>query len=148
MTPLRRLLEEYARLAAEERRRRKRARIIRFTLRRRLAMFVAFESCSMRILRSFNRGDRAGGTPLHRATAGSAREVITLLLDRGADIHAIHGVGLGCPRGFAPYDVQAIDIALWGGFGTKAPASTLENPGLQCSIFRLATGSRLSPAAL
>jgi ankyrin repeat protein len=66
-----------------------------------------------------NRGDRAGGTPLHRATAGSAREVITLLLDRGADIHAIHGVGLGSSGGFAPYDVQAIDIALWGGFGRR-----------------------------
>jgi ankyrin repeat protein len=66
-----------------------------------------------------NRGDRAGGTPLHRATAGSASEVIKLLLDRGADIHAIHGVGLGSSSGFAPYDVQAIDIALWGGFGRK-----------------------------
>ena len=65
------------------------------------------------------RGDRAGGTPLHRAAAGSAREVISLLLDRGADIHAIHGVGLGCFPGFAPYDVQAIDIALWGGFGRR-----------------------------
>jgi len=64
-----------------------------------------------------NRGDRAGGTPLHRATASSAREVIKLLLDRGADIHAIHGVGLGSSEGFAPCDVQAIDIALWGGFG-------------------------------
>jgi len=64
-----------------------------------------------------NRGDRAGGTPLHRATAGSAREVITLLLDRGADIHAIHGVGLGASSGFSPHDVQAIDIAVWGGFG-------------------------------
>jgi ankyrin repeat protein len=66
-----------------------------------------------------NRGDRAGGTPLHRATAGSSHEVIELLLDRGADIHAIHGLGLGSSGGFAPYDVQAIDIALWGGFGRR-----------------------------
>ena len=51
MTPLRRYLKKRE-LAAEERRRRKRARIIPFTLRRRLAMFVGFESCSMRILRS------------------------------------------------------------------------------------------------
>src|SRR4051812_3015753 len=65
------------------------------------------------------RGDRAGGTPLHRATAGSSREVIELLLDRGADIHAIHGAGLGASSGFAPHDVQAIDIALWGGFGRR-----------------------------
>ena len=66
-----------------------------------------------------NRGDRAGGTPLHRATAGSARKVITMLLDRGADIHAIHGAGLGSSSGFASVDVQAIDIALWGGFGNR-----------------------------
>jgi ankyrin repeat protein len=66
-----------------------------------------------------NRGDHAGGTPLHRAAAGSSRQVIQLLLDRGADIHAIHGVGLGSPGGFAPHDVQPIDIALWGGFGRK-----------------------------
>jgi len=66
-----------------------------------------------------HRGDHAGGTPLHRATAASAHEVIELLLDRGADINAIHGAGLGCPAGFAPYDVQAIDIALWGGFGRR-----------------------------
>src|ERR1700728_4066466 len=36
---------------------------------------------------------RAGGTPLHRAVASSAREVVTLLLDRGADIGAVHGAG-------------------------------------------------------
>jgi len=66
-----------------------------------------------------NRGDRTGGTPLHRATAGSARNVIELLLDRGSDIHAIHGVGMGSSGGFAPYDFQAIDIALWGGFGRR-----------------------------
>ena len=66
-----------------------------------------------------NRGDRSGGTPLHRAAAGSSRQVIELLLDRGADIHAIHGAGLGSSSGFADVDVQAIDIALWGGFGRR-----------------------------
>jgi ankyrin repeat protein len=66
-----------------------------------------------------NRGDRAGGTPLHRAVAGSARDVVEMLLDRGADIHAIHGAGLGSSQGFSPYDVQAIDIAIWGGFGRR-----------------------------
>jgi ankyrin repeat protein len=66
-----------------------------------------------------NHGDRAGGTPLHRAVAGSASEVVKLLLDRGADIHAIHGAGLGAPGGFSPHDVQAIDIAIWGGFGRR-----------------------------
>jgi ankyrin repeat protein len=70
-----------------------------------------------------NRGDRAGGTPLHRAAAGSSREVIELLLERGANIHAIHGVGLGASSGFSPDDVQAIDIALWGGFGNRRSPS-------------------------
>jgi len=56
-----------------------------------------------------NRGDRAGGTPLHRAVTASAREIVKLLLDRGANIHAIHG--------FSPDDVQAIDLAIWGGAG-------------------------------
>jgi ankyrin repeat protein len=66
-----------------------------------------------------HRGDRAGGTPLHRAVAGSASNVVEMLLDRGADIHAIHGAGLGAPGGFSPHDVQAIDIAIWGGFGRR-----------------------------
>jgi ankyrin repeat protein len=61
-----------------------------------------------------HRGDSTGGTPLHRAVMGSAREVIALLLDRGADIHAIHGVGRGAPTGWWPPDVRAIDIAIWG----------------------------------
>jgi ankyrin repeat protein len=62
-----------------------------------------------------HRGDATGGTPLHRAVMGSAREVIALLLDRDADIHAIHGVGRGAPAGCWPPDVRAIDLAIWGG---------------------------------
>jgi ankyrin repeat protein len=45
---------------------------------------------------------------------GSAREVIALLLDRGADIHAVHGVGRGAAAGWWPPDVRAIDVAIWG----------------------------------
>ena len=45
---------------------------------------------------------------------GSARDVISLLLDRGADIHAIHGVARGAPTGWWPPDARAIDIAIWG----------------------------------
>jgi ankyrin repeat protein len=59
--------------------------------------------------------DRAGGTPLHRAVASSAREVIKLLLDRGADLHALHGAGPGSERGYAAVDLQPIDLALWDG---------------------------------
>jgi ankyrin repeat protein len=39
--------------------------------------------------------NRAGGHPLHRAVIGGSADVVTLLLDRGADIHAIHGAGAG-----------------------------------------------------
>jgi ankyrin repeat protein len=59
--------------------------------------------------------DRAGGTPLHRAVAASAREVVVLLLDRGADIHALHGAGPGSESGYAAADFQPIDLALWSG---------------------------------
>jgi len=59
--------------------------------------------------------DRAGGTPLHRAVAASAREVVKLLLDRGADLHALHGAGPGSERGYAAVDFQPIDLAFWSG---------------------------------
>ena len=59
--------------------------------------------------------DRSGSTPLHRAVAASAREVVALLLDRGADIHALHGNGPRSDRGYAAVDFQPIDLALWTG---------------------------------
>lgn len=62
-----------------------------------------------------HRSDRSGGTPLHRAVIGRAPNVVALLLDRGADIHAVHGAGLGSWSGYAPHDVQPIDLAIWGG---------------------------------
>lgn len=61
-----------------------------------------------------NRGDRAGGTPLHRAVLGSAHRVIALLLERGADIHALHSVARGAGAGWWAVDLQAIDLAIWG----------------------------------
>src|SRR6266446_4296499 len=61
-----------------------------------------------------HRGDGQGGTPLHRAVKASAREVIELLLERGADIHALHGAGGANAAGYAPVDFQPIDMALWG----------------------------------
>lgn len=62
-----------------------------------------------------HRRDRAGGTPLHRAVAASARGAVALLLDRGADVHALHGSGPGSERGYAAADFQPIDLALWSG---------------------------------
>ena len=68
-----------------------------------------------------DRGDRFGGTPLHRAVMGSARRVIALLLDRGANIHAIHSTSRGAGGGWGPYDVQAIDLAIFGNNPTAPP---------------------------
>jgi len=59
--------------------------------------------------------NRAGGHPLHRAVIGGSADVVMLLLDRGADIHAIHGAGIGSLAGYAPQDKQPIDLAIWGG---------------------------------
>ena len=59
--------------------------------------------------------NRAGGHPLHRAVIGGSAKVVMLLLDRGADIHAIHGAGVGSLAGYAPQDKQPIDLAIWGG---------------------------------
>jgi ankyrin repeat protein len=69
-----------------------------------------------------HRSDRAGGTPLHRAVIGHSPQVVALLLDRGADIHAVHGAGLGSASGYAPEDLQPIDLALWGGPQTIRPS--------------------------
>jgi len=60
-----------------------------------------------------DRGDHTGATPLHKAVTGSSRSVIELLLDRGANIHAIHSVSAGAGSGWWAQDVQAIDIAIW-----------------------------------
>jgi ankyrin repeat protein len=48
-------------------------------------------------------GSRAGMTPLHYAVLGGHRPLVTLLLDRGANIHAR-----------TPRDLEAIDFAVWG----------------------------------
>jgi hypothetical protein len=66
--------------------------------------------------------NRAGGHPLHRRVIGGSADVVKLLLDRGADIHAIHGAGVGSFAGYAPQDKQPIDLAIWGG-PRQAPLS-------------------------
>src|SRR6476661_2005736 len=69
--------------------------------------------------------NRAGGHPLHRAVIGRSSDVVSLLLDSGADIHAIHGAGIGSANGYAPQDRQPIDLAIWGG-PRQRPMSTAE----------------------
>jgi ankyrin repeat protein len=86
-----------------------------------------------------HRGDRAGGTPLHRAVAASAREVVGLLLDRGADIHAVHGAGPGSETGYAAAGFQPIDLALWTGpfWGVRGDIETarrLIERGAACDV--------------
>ncbi|HLG54036.1 MAG TPA: ankyrin repeat domain-containing protein [Vicinamibacterales bacterium] len=70
-----------------------------------------------------HQSDRAGGLPLHRAVVGRAPKMVALLLDRGADIHAIHGSGLGSQSGYAPENLQPIDLAIWGGPMTSGPST-------------------------
>jgi uncharacterized protein len=60
-----------------------------------------------------HRLDAAGGMPLHRAVAASAREMAVLLLDYGADLHALHAPGPGSAKGYPAADFQPIDLALW-----------------------------------
>jgi ankyrin repeat protein len=50
-----------------------------------------------------NRGARCGITPLQCAVLGGRPQVVNLLLDRGANIHAR-----------TPRDLEAIDFAFWG----------------------------------
>jgi ankyrin repeat protein len=50
-----------------------------------------------------NRGARQGVTPLHCAVLGGSPQMVNLLLDRGANIHAR-----------TPGDLQVIDFAIWG----------------------------------
>lgn len=62
-----------------------------------------------------HRTDRAGGTPLHRAVAAGARASASLLIERGAYIHALHGAGPGSEQGYAATAFQPVDLALWTG---------------------------------
>lgn len=88
-----------------------------------------------------HRGDRAGGTPLHRSVIGRAPRVVELLLDRGADIHAIHGAGLGSASGYAPQDLQPIDLAIWGG-PCRVPSFRVFFAGLRDEIHERWSKSR------
>jgi ankyrin repeat protein len=51
-----------------------------------------------------DRGHPRGVTPLHLAVIGGSSQVVALLLDRGASLHACS----------TSHDLQAIDFAVWG----------------------------------
>jgi ankyrin repeat protein len=110
--------------AALEQAREARNRVVPADTRRDHPIHIAAEAGDLTKVRALldadptlvHRSDRAGGTPLHRAVIGRNKAVVALLLDRGADVHAIHGSGLGTLNGYAPENLQAIDdLAIWGG---------------------------------
>jgi ankyrin repeat protein len=57
-------------------------------------------------------GDEIGASPLHRAVGRGACELVTLLLERGADVHAVLSSARGLAGSFWT-DLQAIDLAIW-----------------------------------
>ena len=87
-----------------------------------------------------DRGDPRGGSPLHRAVMRSARRAATLLLDRGANIHAAHSTSSGGDGGWWTNTVQAIDLAIWGHNnlaprkGDLATAQLLLSRGAECDL--------------
>jgi ankyrin repeat protein len=62
-------------------------------------------------------GDAFGASPLHRAVRGGSHEVVALLLNRGAHVHAFQGAARGLAGGLWR-DIQAIDLAIWSGGGS------------------------------
>ena len=59
-------------------------------------------------------GNEIGASPLHRAVGRGAHEIAALLLDRGANVHAVLSSARGLGGGFWT-DLQAIDLAIWDG---------------------------------
>jgi ankyrin repeat protein len=64
--------------------------------------------------RLVNVGNAAGASPLHRAAGRGEHDLVALLLDRGADVHAVLSATRGVSGGLWT-DLQAIDLALWTG---------------------------------
>lgn len=61
---------------------------------------------------SIDVGNHLGRSPLHHAVGRGADDVVALLLDRGANVHAVASAASGLRGGFWT-DLQAIDIAIW-----------------------------------
>jgi len=66
----------------------------------------SFVDANPTLVHDINRG---GGQPLHCAVIGRSRAVVDVLLERGADIHAVHGAGVGSRSGYAPQVRQPIE---------------------------------------
>ena len=93
-----------------------------------------------------HRGDRQGGTPLHRAVAASAREVVGLLLDRGADIHALHGAG-PARRAATPPPASSPSTSRCGTAPSGASRGYRDGPALVSPRRRPRPGDRVPPWA-
>ena len=59
-------------------------------------------------------GNAIGASPLHRAVGRGAYDLVALLLERGANVHAVLSSARGLGGSFWT-DLQAIDLALWDG---------------------------------
>jgi ankyrin repeat protein len=59
-------------------------------------------------------GNEIGASPLHRAVGRGVHKLAALLLDRGANVHAVLSSARGLRGGFWT-DLQAIDLAIWDG---------------------------------
>jgi hypothetical protein len=57
-------------------------------------------------------GNAVGASPLHRAVGRGMHGLAALLLERGADVHAVLSAARGLGGGFWT-DLQAIDLAIW-----------------------------------
>ena len=61
-----------------------------------------------------NVGNEHGASPLHHAVGRGEYALVALLLDRGADVHAVVSSARGLGGSFWT-DLQAIDLAIWHG---------------------------------
>ena len=59
-------------------------------------------------------GNEIGASPLHRAAGRGAHDLVALLLERGANVHAVLSSARGLGGSFWT-NLQAIDLAIWDG---------------------------------
>lgn len=80
-------------------------------------------------------GNAAGASPLHRAVGRGVYDLVALLLDRGANVHAVLGAARGL-RGGLWTDLQAIDLAIWDGRrpGDRRIVRLLIERGATCDL--------------